>query len=164
MIRKAKLTDIKPIYDLLSDFADRGHLLARPLSLLYDDIRSFWVYADDVTDRLLGCCALQICWEELAEIRSLAVVPDHQGNHIGQKLVETALTDAVVFNVKKVFTLTYIPSYFERFGFFTIDKTELPLKIWSDCITCVKFPDCDETAMLRHIRAEDAPAPGPEKE
>lgn len=156
MIRKAKLNDIKPIYDLLSDCAAQGHLLARPLSLLYDDIRSFWVFADDATDRVLGCCALQVCWEDLAEIRSLAVVPDHRGRYIGKQLVDTALADALAFDIKKVFTLTYIPLFFERFGFVTINKTELPLKIWSDCVTCVKFPDCDETAMMRHINPDTA--------
>ncbi|MDY6903466.1 MAG: N-acetyltransferase [Thermodesulfobacteriota bacterium] len=157
MIRKAQIKDVKAIYDLLSEFSAQGHLLARPLSLLYDTIRSFWVFTDDTTGRVMGCCALQICWEDLAEIRSLAVLPEHQGNHIGRQLVENALADAGAFGIKKVFTLTYIPAFFEQFGFSTIDKTELPLKIWSDCITCVKYPDCDETAMMRHINGDAKP-------
>ncbi|MFP4445922.1 MAG: N-acetyltransferase [Desulfosudaceae bacterium] len=148
MIRKARITDIPRIHRLLSDFAEKGFLLARPLSKLYDDIRDFFVFADEA-DQVLGCCALQICWEDLAEIRSLAVQPDHWGRQIGTRLVESAFADAAAYDIKKIFVLTYSPVFFKKFGFFRIDKTQLPLKIWSDCITCVKFPNCDETAMMR---------------
>jgi len=148
MIRKAKIRDIPRIHHLLSDFAEQGFLLARPLSKLYDDIRDFSVFVDEA-DQALGCCALQICWEDLAEIRSLAVQPDHWGRQIGTRLVESAFADAAGFDIKKLFVLTYSPVFFKKFGFFRIDKTQLPLKIWSDCITCVKFPNCDETAMMR---------------
>ncbi len=149
MIRKARIEDIDFIYKLLSDFAERGFLLSRPLSKLYDDIRDFAIFEDDADGALLGCCALQICWKDLAEIRSLAVHPDHWGNHIGTHLVENAFADARSFGIKKVFALTYNIRFFEKFGFFMIDRSQLPLKIWSDCITCVKFPNCDETAMMR---------------
>jgi amino-acid N-acetyltransferase len=151
MIRKAKIKDIKTIHWLLSEYGKRGELLPRPLSQLYDHLRDFWVFVDAEEGRILGCCALQFCWEGLAEIRSLAVHPDHQGEKIGSKLVETALAEAKSFNIKKVFTLTYKPDFFKRFDFKQIDRSELPIKIWADCITCVKFPDCDETAMMKKI-------------
>lgn len=151
MIRKAKIRDIPQIYELLSDFAEKGYLLARPLSKLYDDIRDFFVYMDDSDQQVLGCCALQICWEHLAEVRSLAVHPDHWGKEIGAALLKAAFADAKNFEIKEIFTLTYSIEFFEKFGFTPVDKSTLPLKIWADCITCVKFPNCDETAMMKSL-------------
>ncbi|MBC8430582.1 MAG: N-acetyltransferase [Desulfobacterales bacterium] len=151
MIRKATIKDIKAIHKLLQEYGDKGELLPRPLSVLYDHVRDFSVYVDEKKDRVLGCCALQFCWENLAEIRSLAVHPEHQRNKIGSKLTETVLEEAKSFAVKKIFVLTYRPGFFEKFGFLEIDRSQLPLKIWADCIMCVKFPDCDETAMLKEI-------------
>ncbi len=151
MIRKAKIKDVKYIHSLLAEYGTKGELLQRPLSKLYDHIRDFSVNIDSESERLLGCCALQICWEDLAEIRSLAVHSDHWGKGIGSKLVHEANREAKMFNIKKIFTLTYKPDYFKKFGFNIIDKSELPLKIWGDCIMCVKFPDCDETAMMKVV-------------
>jgi amino-acid N-acetyltransferase len=151
MIRKATIKDIKAIHELLHEYGKREELLARPLSELYDHVRDFTVYEDKSNGKIIGCCALQFCWEDLAEIRSLAVHPDYLGKNIGMKLTETVLDEARSFNITKVFTLTYKPEFFEKFGFAKINRSELPLKIWSDCIICVKFPDCDETAMMKEM-------------
>ena len=151
MIRKTTIKDIKTIHKLLQLYGNQGILLPRPLSELYDHLRDFSVYMDKETNRVRGCCALQFCWEDLAEIRSLAVHPDHQGKKIGAKLVKAVLFEAKSFNIKKVFTLTYQPEFFKQYGFEIIKKSQLPLKIWADCILCVKFPDCDETAMMKKI-------------
>ncbi len=149
MIRKATIDDVKTIHAMLKYHGEKGELLARPLSRLYDHVRDFSVYVDPAANRILGCCALQFCWEDLAEIRSLAVSEESQGRLIGSRLVENAFIEAREFKIKKLFTLTYQPEFFKRFGFIRIERTELPLKIWADCIHCVKFPDCDETAMLK---------------
>ncbi|OQX21075.1 MAG: GNAT family N-acetyltransferase [Desulfobacteraceae bacterium IS3] len=149
MIRNAVIKDIKEIHSLLKIYGEKGELLPRPLSKLYDHVRDFWVYEEE--GKVLGCCALQFCWDDLAEVRSLAVNPEHERKKIGTKLVERALSDATAFNIKHVFTLTYRPGFFQRFGFEKIDRSELPLKIWADCILCIKFPDCDETAMMKVI-------------
>lgn len=149
MIRKATIKDIKIIHSLLQEYGRQGKMLARPLSELYDHVRDFYVWEAKDTGEVLGCCALQFCWEDLAEIRSLAVNPEHVGQGIGYQLAETALTEARAYNIKKVFTLTYEPGFFRKFGFNLIDRSELPIKIWSGCITCVKFPDCDEIAMMK---------------
>ncbi len=149
MIRKATIEDIKVIHAMLKYYGDKGELLARPLSQLYDHVRDFNVYIEAETGEIIGCCALQFCWEDLAEIRSLAVSEKAQGLHIGTELVEAAFSEARQFKIKKVFTLTYKPEFFKKFGFVIIDRSELPLKIWADCIHCVKFPDCDEIAMLK---------------
>lgn len=151
MIRKAILDDVTQIHALLQFYNEKGKLLARPLSKLYDHLRDFWVFEDPKTHTVVGCCALQFCWEDMAEIRSLAVEPDHTENGIGSALVERSIQEAVYFNIKKLFTLTYRPSFFEAFGFAEIDKNDLPVKVWSDCIGCVSFPNCDETALLKKL-------------
>ena len=150
MIRKATVKDIRAIHGLLKIYGERGEMLARPLSELYDHVRDFYVYAT-AADGVIGCSALQFCWEDLAEIRSLAVHPDHLGKRIGSQLTETAIREAKEFKIEKLFTLTYRPDFFKRFEFSLIDRAELPLKIWSDCMYCVKFPDCDEIAMTKEL-------------
>jgi amino-acid N-acetyltransferase len=151
MIRKASIKDVKAIHELLQEYGKKEELLARPLSELYDHVRDFSVYMDENNKRMIGCCAMQFCWEDLAEIRSLAVLPEHIGKNIGKKLVETVLEEARSFNVKKVFTLTYKPDFFKQFGFVQIERSDLPLKIWTDCVICIKFPDCDEIAMMKKL-------------
>ena len=154
MLRKAKIKDIKAIHWLLQEYGSKGELLPRPLTELYDHLRDFSVFVDDKEDKVAGCCALQFCWEDLAEIRSLAVHPDYLGKKIGSRLLEEALSEAKSFNIKRVFTLTYRPEFFEKYDFVRIDRSELPLKIWGDCLLCVKFPDCDEIAMMKEIDYE----------
>ena len=146
MIRNATMGDVKKIHSLLNHFADKGLLLGRSYSSLYDQLRDFKVWAGE-NDELLGVCALHIIWEDLAEIRSLAVREDSQGKNVGKKLVRACLEEAADFRIDKVFTLTYQPGFFRKQGFTDVDKKELPHKIWSDCINCPKFPDCDEEAL-----------------
>ena len=153
MIRDARMGDIKKIYDLLQYFADKDLLLGRSLSSLYDQLRDFSVYVERVKDdpgrdKLVGVCALHICWENLAEIRSLAVTEGYQGKGVGRQLVDRALSEADAYGIAKVFTLTYQPDFFRNIGFKDIDKSELPHKVWSDCIQCSKFPDCNEEALV----------------
>ncbi len=152
MLRKAMIRDTKAIHGLLQIYSKKGELLARPLSELYDHLRDFWVFEDEETGRIAGCCALQFCWDDLAEIRSLAVAKDSTGRGIGTLLVDRSIQEALVFKVPRLFTLTYRPSFFKRFDFHIIDKAELPIKIWADCIMCVNFPVCDETAMIKKLR------------
>ncbi len=151
MIRKAVLDDVNDIHALLHFYSKRGELLARPLSKLYDHLRDFWVFEHQEKNSIVGCCALQFCWEDLAEIRSLAVDPDFTGKGIGSILAERSIQEAVYFNIKNLFTLTYRPGFFKKFDFKTIDKNKLPIKVWSDCIGCVRFPNCDEIAMLKKL-------------
>ena len=163
MIRKATIGDIKPIHKLLLEYGNQGQLLSRPLSELYDHVRDFSVFIDKIDKKdkidkedqeeemLAGCCALQFCWEDLAEIRSLAVVSGFWKKKIGTTLVEEAISEAKAFDIRKLFTLTYQPDFFKQFGFTLIDRSELPLKIWKECIICVKFPNCDETAMIKTL-------------
>lgn len=141
------MEDVKDIHTLINGFAGDGLLLNRSISSLYDKLRDFHVYTDD-DNTLLGICALQITWDNLAEVRSLAVKAEAQGRGIGSELVKSCLAEAEKFGIERVFTLTYQPGFFRKLGFQTIDKKELPHKIWSDCIHCHKFPDCDEDALM----------------
>lgn len=145
------MTDVKSIYELLHHFADKGLLLGRSYSSLYDQLRDFRVALSDDGADLLGACALHISWENLAEIRSLAVVEEAQGQGVGRRLVESCLDEAQSFGISKVFSLTYQPKFFSRLGFHGIDKGELPHKVWSDCVNCPKFPDCNEEAMVWQV-------------
>ena len=148
-IRKAKIGDIKAIHKILNQYAERGLLLPRPLSELYDHLRDFVVLVQDGEgEKILGLCALGICWEDLAEIRSLAVIQERQGNDYGRLLVEACLQEAKSLGLHKVFALTYAESFFAKMGFRVVEKSTLPHKVWADCLKCAKFPECDETAML----------------
>ena len=153
MIRNARMGDIKKIYKLLQYFADQDLLLGRSLSSLYDQLKDFSVYVENEKDdqdqeKLVGVCALHICWENLAEIRSLAVLDGYQGKSVGRQLIDKALSEADSYGITRVFTLTYQPDFFRKIGFKDIDKSELPHKVWSDCINCSKFPDCNEEALI----------------
>lgn len=145
-IRPARMGDVRPIHGLLTFFASKGLMLPRSISSLYDHLRDFVVYEEDGV--ILGICALHICWDDLAEIRSLAVVETKQKSGIGALLVESCLDEAKSLEIKNVFVLTYQAPFFRKFGFQDRDKQELPHKIWSDCLHCSKFPDCDEDALI----------------
>lgn len=146
MIRKAQIADVKDIQKLLMTFANRGDMLSRSLSELYESLRDFYV-ADD-NGALLGAAALHIVWEDLAEVRSVAVTEDAGRKGIGSKLVQACIAEAREIGLKRIFCLTYKPDFFAKHGFRLVDKAELPHKVWGDCIKCPKFPDCDENAMI----------------
>lgn len=150
MIRNAGMKDVKDIYALLDHFSDKGLLLGRSFSSLYDQLRDFKVYveSDGKNGRIVGVCALHVCWENLAEIRSLAIPEAFQRKGIATKLVKACLVEAVDLDIHKIFTLTYQPAFFKRLGFRPVDKNELPHKVWADCVQCPKFPDCNEEAFI----------------
>ena len=151
MIRKAVVQEAKEIHRLLNYYGNKGILLPRSLSELYEHLRDFYVVENDVRDKIVAVCALGLCWDDLAEIRSLAVEEAFQGRNYGTALVEKCVDEAKELGLRKIFTLTYVPGYFSRLGFAEVDKSELPHKVWSDCLKCTKFPDCDETAMIKYL-------------
>jgi len=152
MIRKAIIQDISPIHKLLGHYADQGLLLPRSLSGLYDHLRDFYIIEDDnQADSITAVCALGVCWEDLAEVKSLAVVEGHQGKGLGSQLVEACIEEAGTLGLTKIFALTYVKDFFFKMGFKEIEKSTLPHKIWADCLQCPKFPDCDEIAMMMEL-------------
>ena len=144
-IRPARMGDVKEIHALLKHFAGKELLLGRSISSLYDHLRDFVVYDDN---GIQGVCSLHICWDDLAEIRSLAVAEDKQGLGIGEALVKVCLEEATCLDIGQVFTLTYQVPFFRKLHFTDIDKRDLPHKVWSDCLNCPQFPDCDEESMI----------------
>jgi amino-acid N-acetyltransferase len=145
MIRKALIPDVREIHRLLLDYARDGLLLSRSLAELYESLRDFYVF--EVDGKVVGTAALNICWEDLAELRSLAVHPDFNGRGAGRELVLACLAEARLLGLRRVFALTYKQAFFEKLGFTVIEKSQLPHKIWGDCMKCAKFPDCDEIAL-----------------
>jgi amino-acid N-acetyltransferase len=146
MIRKAQISDVKEIQKLLITFASRGDMLSRSLSEIYESLRDFYVFEENGI--ILGAAALHIVWDDLAEVRSVAVSEDVGRKGIGSQLVQACIAEAREIGLKRIFCLTYKPDFFAKHGFHLVDKSELPHKVWGDCIKCVKFPDCDENAMI----------------
>ncbi len=150
-LRKAKITDVRQIQKLIERSAKKGEMLPRSLSELYDNLRDYIVYLEEGREEIIGTCAMHICWEDLAEIRSLVVEEEHQRRGLGSKLIDTCLSEAISLGIYRIFALTYRPNIFKRHGFKVVDKSALPHKIWADCVKCVKFPECDEIAVLLEV-------------
>lgn len=146
MLRNANLEDVKKIQELINYYANQDEMLPRSISELYENIKDFFVYVEK--GRICGCGALHICWENLAEIKSLAVAKSKWGRGIGRRLVEACVKEAKRLKIKKIFVLTYKPDYFKKFGFKRVPKSRLPHKAWGECINCPKFPNCDEVALI----------------
>jgi len=149
IVRPARVEDAPAIVELIAHYARKGLLLPRPLRQVYSHLRDYAVA--EVDGRVVGCGALEVVWDSLGEVRSLAVEEGMQGLGIGRALVEYLLEDARKLGLKRVFALTYIEQFFEQFGFRRVQKESLPHKIWRDCIHCPKFPDCDEVAVLLEL-------------
>ncbi len=148
-IRKARISDIKNIHKLVNEFAKKEEMLPRSLNDLYESMRDIFIYENN--GDIKGVCALHILWDDLAEIRSLAVAEGARGKGIGKKLLNICLKEAKQLGVKRVFALTYQPDFFKKHGFMDIDKAKLPQKIWGDCLRCPRFPECDEDAVIKEI-------------
>ena len=144
--RKAKLSDAEEILNLINYFAEKGLMLPRTRSTIYEGIREFIVATQD--EVIIGAGSLHIIWNDLAEIRALAVDHNSHGKGVGRRIVEILLEEAVSLQCPKVFTLTYQVDFFEHLGFKLVDKESMPHKVWKECINCVKFPNCDENAMI----------------
>ncbi len=149
VVERARLADVEAMKALLDDFARAGDLLARSRLNLYESIRDFVVARR--AGEVVGLSALRISWSDLGEVRSLAVRRDLQGQGIGKALVEQNLADARDLGLQRVFALTYRPGFFATLGFAEVEKAQLPHKVWQDCVHCVKFPDCDEVAVMLEL-------------
>ena len=156
-IRPARVGDVPAICELIRTFADRRQMIRRSLGELYESIREFIVAADD-DGKVVGCAALHVFWEDLAELKCLAVSERVQGLGVGRRLVDACWQAATELELKTVFTLTYVPGFFEKCDYRVIDKSELPHKIWNECVRCPLFPSCTEVALIRSVAAEWQPA------
>ena len=148
-VEKATVRDVEQMHKLINYYADRGEMIARPLSEIYENIRDYFVVRQG--KRVVGCVALHVSWLDLAEVKSLAVAEGSREQGIGVRLVEACLKEAEELGTATVSCLTYKPDFFEKLGFSQVDKAELPRKIWTECYRCPKFPDCDEVALTYHL-------------
>ena len=148
-IRNAKTSDAQAIHSLISYYAELDRMLFSSLADIYEKLQIFKVAEEP--DGIVGCCALQVVWSDLAEIKSLAVDSESVGRGVGRGLVEAALADARQIGVNRVFTLTLEPDFFEKMGFTRADRASFPMKVWSDCARCPKQDNCDEVAMIYDV-------------
>ena len=150
VIRKARMDDVRPIHGLLNYFADKRELLPRALSEVYENLQQFFVVTHNKT--VVGCCALYVTWNGLAEVKALAVHPDYQGRGLGKKLLKTTVVEAKKLGVEMLFTLTIREGLFKKFGFKRTKKSMLPHKVWTECVRCPYFPDsCIETSLTLEL-------------
>ena len=145
--RKATFSDVEAIFELVNTYANDGIMLARSRNTLYETLRDMIVAEEQ--GRIIGVGGLHLIWDELAEIRTMAVLPEAARQGIGSAIVKRLTEEGLALGVKKLFTLTYKPGFFKTLDFAVITKDELPHKVWKDCIECPKFPNCDEIAMLK---------------
>ena len=151
-VRSAKIPDVKTIYSLINSYAEQDKMLFRSMADIYENLQSFSIA--DINDNVVGCCALQIIWADLAEIKSLAIDEKNTGKGTGKMLVADAIEKAGQLGLTRVFALTLEPEFFEKLGFRVIEKDALPMKVWSDCARCPKQDHCDETAVIKSVKRE----------
>jgi len=154
MVRKARVGDVPAIGALIDHYARQGLLLPKPLGFIYGSLRTFMVWEEG--GRVLGCGRLDIVWEDLAEIGSLAVDEALRGRGAGSAIVSALAEEARDLGIRRLFALTYQVRFFEKAGFRMLAKEELPQKVWKDCLSCPKYDRCDEIAVLRVL--DDVPA------
>lgn len=152
-IRKATLTDIPNLLALINAYAKGGIMLPRTEFEMAENIRDFIVAIDTESDgRLVGCGALHFYTPTAGEIRSLAVEPGLKTRGIGRAIVEALEREAFTHGLQALFAFTYVDGFFRKLGFEEVDRGELPLKAWKDCLRCPKFQACDEIAMLKRLK------------
>ncbi|MCK4292896.1 MAG: N-acetyltransferase [Planctomycetes bacterium] len=148
-LRNAKISDVEAIHGLVSSYAERDRMLFRSMADIYENLQTFTVAEAD--GAIVGCCALEIIWADLAEIKSLAVDQANKEQGIGRLLVAAAVEQAGRLDVPRVFALTLEPEFFEKLGFEMVEKDALPMKVWSDCARCPKQENCDEIAVIKAV-------------
>lgn len=150
--RKAKVVDARTVQSLVNHFAALDFMLPRSLAHIYENIRDFTVM--ELEGEVVGCSALHPCWDTLAELRSIAVKETLKGKGLGVELARKSLAEATLLGIEQVFCLTFIPDFFAKLNFKRIEHSDLPQKIWQDCVSCIHFPDCKEVAMMLQLKAE----------
>lgn len=149
ILRKARISDVDSMAALINFYAEKGKMLYRTVPSLYQKIRDYTVIEKE--GAVIGVGGLHILWNDLAEICSLAIDPLYVRNGLGKAIVQRLLRESRKLKIFQVFTLTYQPGFFEKCGFTRIDKENLPQKVWMECVNCPKFPNCDETALIKII-------------
>ena len=149
-LRKATLFDIPAMQALVVKEVADGIILKRDNNEVATNIRSYILAYKDET--LIGYAALHIHSMDIAEIRSLIVSQEARGLGAGKDIVEYCKKEAKELGLKEILVLTYIPEFFEKLGFYEIEKEQIPEhKIWQDCIKCIHFPVCNEKSLIYKV-------------
>ncbi len=149
-IRNATVSDVAKIHDLLEWYSKLGRLLPRSAEDILEHLGSFLISEEN--DMFSGCVSLEIFTADLGEVRSLAVSPDFAHAGHGRLLVKQLEIKAHMVGLKRLIALTYVPTFFEKLGFEITAMDALPEKVFGVCITCPKFKNCDELAMIKHLK------------
>jgi len=149
-VEKATINDVKRMHELVNKFAGKGEMLPRALSEIYENLRDYFVIRD-TGGRATACVALHISWADLAEVKALAVDESKHLKGMGAALITACVEEARSLGIPRMFCLTYKPVFFQKQGFKLVEKAELPRKIWAECYSCPKFPDCDEVALVYDV-------------
>lgn len=148
-VRHAKANDIDSMLEIINEYARQGLMLPRTKLSLLENLQSFIVAEEE--GKVVGVAGLHVLWEDLAEIRSLAIAESAKGKGVGKRLVLSLVEECEKLGLKRALALTYQKEFFEKCGFHVVAKETLPQKVWKDCINCSKLPHCDEIAMIRQI-------------
>jgi amino-acid N-acetyltransferase len=152
VIRKARVADVNDMFRMINHYAEKQLMLPKTQLQLYENLRDYSIACDSTApNRVLACGALHIYWENLAEIRALAVAPEVTHRGIGTSLVDELLNEARDLEIEQVFVFTYEPRFFSKFGFIQVEHRTMPLKVYNECFHCPKFNKCDELAMVLHL-------------
>ncbi len=148
-VRKAGMRDVGEMLALINAYASQGIMLPRTEFEMAENIRDFTVISCGC--RLAGCGALHFYSAQTAEVRSLAVDESFKGLGIGAELMRAIEEEARAFHLESLFAFTYVPGFFRKLGFREVERGELPLKAWKDCLRCPKFQCCDEIALVKPL-------------
>ena len=162
-IQKAQIRDVEEIIELVNGFAARNLMLPRGPQYVYENIRDFVIASDrnvpvysiaetrEILHLLVACGSLHVLWDDIGEIRALAIHPDYQHLGLGSKLIELMKEEARQLGLKHLFTFTLTEDFFKRLGFKRQGRDELPPKVWGECSRCPKYFKCDEIGMVLEI-------------
>lgn len=152
LVRKARIADVSAMHSMISNYAEKQMMLPKAHLQLYEALRDFSVAVDPTDDAtVVGCGSLHIYWEDLAEIRAVAVMPGLTHKGVGSHIVESLIEEGKSYGLGQIFVFTYVPAFFSRFGFVQVEHRSMPLKVFNECFHCPKFNTCDELAMVLHL-------------
>jgi amino-acid N-acetyltransferase len=160
VIQKAQVRDVEEILELVNTFAAMNLMLPRGPQYMYENIRDFVIACDndvpvysitetrEVLNLIVACGSLHVLWEDIAEIRALAIHPDYQHRGLGSRLMEYMKEEAKQLGIHRLYTFTLTENFFKTLGFKRQDRSELPPKVWGECSRCPKYFHCDEVGMV----------------
>jgi amino-acid N-acetyltransferase len=151
-VRKARMADVAAMHSMINHYAEKQLMLPKAHLQLYETLRDYSVAVEAGDDSMvLGCGSLHLYWEDLAEIRAVAVLPGIAHKGIGSRVVEALIDEGRSYGLEQIFVFTYVPAFFSRFGFVQVEHRSMPLKVFNECFHCPKFNTCDELAMVLHL-------------